>query len=209
MSDRPTMKSLNSTEEFSTKDQWNELPTDDAPDQVPGVHRYWGKYPGVVVNPIDPEGRCRLFVNVPDVFGPNISSWALPCLPYGGLSMGMYVVPAVGANVWVEFLHGNPDVPIWSGFWFGSMLTAPKTPLLGVPGTPQATFESLLKHAIVISDTPILPYLPKGGILLKSLTSFVAVDATGVRLFGMPPASVQINGTPDGMNPLAAALYVI
>jgi hypothetical protein len=66
--------------------------------------------------------------------------------------------------------------------------------------------ESLLQHAIVISDTPVLPYLPKGGILMKSgAGSYVAVDPTGVRLFGV---SVQVNGLPDGLNPLAAALAI-
>lgn len=208
MGSGPTEHELHFAEEFSRRDEWDDVPSG-VPDEVRGIRRYWGKYPGVVRNNIDPEMRCRLFVSVEDVWGPNFSSWALPCLPYAGLSLGMYVVPPIGANVWVEFLHGNPDIPIWTGFWFGSILDAPKTPALGTPGMPQMTVESLLKHAIVISDTPVLPYLPKGGILLKSQTSFVAIDATGVRLFGMPPASVQINGTPDGMNPFAAALYVI
>jgi hypothetical protein len=202
---REEMKGLGFTEEFTRREDWDNPPSD-SPDEVKGVRRYWGKYPGVVRNPIDPEMRCRLLVSVEDVFGPNISSWALPSLPYAGLSLGMYVVPAVGTNVWVEFLHGNPDYPIWTGFWFGSIVDAPKTPLLATPGTPQMIVESLLKHAIVISDTPVMPYLPKGGILLKSGTgSYVAVDPTGVRLFGL---SVQVNGTPDGINPLTAALAI-
>jgi hypothetical protein len=51
-----------------------------------------------------------------------------------------------------------------------------------------------------------MPFLPKGGVLLKSGTgSYVAVDATGVRIFGV---SVQVNGLPDGVNPLAAALAI-
>jgi|KBSMisStandDraft_5_1062788.scaffolds.fasta_scaffold283757_2 hypothetical protein len=205
MSDRPTMQGLQFTEEFTTREQWGEAPSD-SPDEVPGLRRYWGKYPGVVVNPIDPEGRCRLFVQVPDVFGPNVSSWALPCLPFAGLSMGMYVVPQPGTNVWVEFLHGNPDIPIWTGFWFGSFVTTPKTALLAPPGPPKLIADTLLQHAFVISDVPVMPFLPKGGVLLKSGTgSYVAVDATGVRIFGV---SVQVNGLPDGVNPLAAALAI-
>jgi hypothetical protein len=205
MDSRPEMKGLGFTEDFSRREDWDDIPSG-APDEVGGTRRYWGKYPGVVVNPIDPEMRCRLLVSVADVWGPNISSWALPCLPYGGLSLGMYVVPAVGANVWVEFLHGNPDYPIWSGFWFGSVAASPKTPITATPGAPIAVLESLLKHAIVISDLPVLPFLPKGGILMKSGTgSYVAIDPTGVRLFGI---SVQVNGTPDGVNPLTAALAI-
>lgn len=201
MSDRPTMKDIGFTDTFSGDDDDFGGP----PDSVGGVKRYWGKYRGVVRVPLDPEMRGRLMVAVEDVWGPNVSSWALPCLPYGGLSLGMYVVPPVGANVWVEFLHGHPDHPIWTGFWWGSAAFTPKTQMTGTPGTPIMTIESLLKHALVISDTPLPPLLPQGGVLLKSGASFIAIEPTGVRIFGAP--AVSVNGTPDG-NPMTAALYV-
>jgi hypothetical protein len=207
---RPTMGSLHQTEEFTTRERWDDLPSEGpdqgAPDQVKSSHRFWGKWPGVVVQPIDPEGRGRLLVSVTDVFGPNVTSWAWPCLPYGGLSLGMFIVPMVGANVWVEFLHGNPDFPIWTGFWYGSLATAPVTPKLTTPGTPQLTIESLLKHAVVISDTPIMPFLPLGGILLKSGTSYIAIEPTGVRIFGTP-VGVVVNSL-DG-TPATAGLHVL
>lgn len=206
---RPSMHDLNATEEFSQREDWDKLPGDsgaDAPDQVRGIKRFWGKWPGVVAGPLDPEGRCRLLVSVPDVFGPNVTSWALPCLPYGGLSLGMYVVPMMGANVWVEFLHGNPDQPIWTGFWYGSMAQAPKTPALNVPGAPQIAVESLLKHAIVISDTPLPPLLPMGGILLRSGASLIALEPKGIRIVGVP--AVAVNGAPSG-DPATAALYIV
>jgi type VI secretion system (T6SS) baseplate-like injector VgrG len=198
------MKSLGFTGEFSRREDWNDAPSG-APDEVGGIQRYWGKYQGVVRNTIDPEMRCRLLVSVEDVWGPNMSSWALPCLPYAGLSLGMYVIPPIGANVWVEFLHGNPEIPIWTGFWFGSIVDAPKTPLMSTPGAPQMLVESLLKHAIVISDTPLPPLLPLGGILLRSGVSYVAVDAKGVRIVGTP--AVAVNGAPTG-DPATAALYI-
>jgi hypothetical protein len=198
------MHALHATEEFTRREDWDDAPSD-PPDGVGGLRRFRGKYPGVVVNPIDPEMRCRIQVMVPDVFGPNMTSWALPCLPFAGLSMGMYVVPPIGANVWIEFLHGNMDVPIWTGFWFGGFETTPKTALLTPPGPPTLVVDSLVQHSIVISDVPVLPYLPTGGVLLKSGVAYVAVDATGVRIFG---ASVQMNGAPDGLNIAAAGLMV-
>lgn len=207
MRERPSMASLGMVDDFRFKDDDRD-PYEGPPDDVPGVHRYWGKYRGVVKVPIDPENRGRLMVSVENVWGPNVSSWALPCLPYGGLSMGMFVVPQVGANVWVEFQHGNPELPIWTGFWWGSAVDSPKTPLSMIPGTPNLTVESFVKHAFVISDTPVLPWLPNGGLLIKSLTSWIAIDATGIRMFGLPPGGVQVNGTPAG-DPLSAALHVI
>lgn len=202
---RPSMKDLHFTEGFSRREDWDN-PAYEAPDEVEGAPRYWGKFPGVVVNPIDPEMRCRLLVRVEDVTGPNITSWAWPCLPFAGPALGMYIVPMIGANVWVEFMHGNPDYPIWTGFWYGSLADTPKTTAVSAPGTPRLTVESLAQHAFVISDTPVMPYLPQGGVLIKSGTgTYVAVDAAGVRVFGY---SVQVNGTPDGSAPLAAALSV-
>jgi hypothetical protein len=175
----------------------------EAPDQVEGIRRYWGKYRGVVRETIDPEMRCRLLVEVVDVFGPRFCNWAEPCVPWAGPMLGMYIVPAIGANVWVEFLHGDPQEAIWTGFWFAEG----QAPTAGaVPGMPVLAVKSFLEHTIVISDTPVLPYLPFGGILLKCGTeSCVAIDATGVRLFG---ATVQANGTETGIPPSAAALAV-
>ena len=45
--------------------------------------------------------------------------WALPCLPLAGPGMGAYLIPEVGAGVWVEFEAGDPSYPIWSGCYWG------------------------------------------------------------------------------------------
>jgi hypothetical protein len=194
------MHDLHMTEEFSLREDWDKMPSG-APDQVPGVKRYWGKWPGVVVNPVDPEMRGRMLVQVADVWGPNISSWAHPCMPWGGVSLGMYVVPAIGANVWVEFMHGHPDLPIWTGFWWGSLADPPPSTKLTTPGVPQMAIESLLKHAVVISDSPIPGLLPMGGILLRSGDSFIAVEPSGIRVLAMKGVAI------NGIGP-AAALFV-
>ena len=44
--------------------------------------RYFGLYHAIVVNDADPEGRRRLQVEVPDVFGHG-HSWAQACVPVG------------------------------------------------------------------------------------------------------------------------------
>lgn len=81
--------------------------------------RYYGKYRGVVVANRDPEMRGRLQLRVPSVLGEQSTGWALPCLPYGGVNnQGMFTIPDVDAQVWVEFEEGNVDHPIWVGvFW--------------------------------------------------------------------------------------------
>lgn len=82
-------------------------------------HRYYGKYGGIVVDDQDPENRGRLRVQVPDVMSDVDSSWARPCVPYAGASVGLWHIPPVGAAVWVEFEKGELDLPIWTGCWWG------------------------------------------------------------------------------------------
>lgn len=81
--------------------------------------RYFGKYRGVVTDTADRERRGRVQVKVPAIWGERIAHWALPCLPFGGVTaQGFFSVPEVGAQVWVEFEGGDPEFPIWTGtFW--------------------------------------------------------------------------------------------
>src|SRR5437660_6298777 len=90
-----------------------------------GLQKFYGKYRGTVRVNKDIEQLGRLLVEVPDVFGPNLTSWAMPCVPYAGLQLGMYVVPPVNAGVWVEFEQGDPDYPIWTGCFWGSPAEVP------------------------------------------------------------------------------------
>ncbi|MEZ4769135.1 MAG: phage baseplate assembly protein V [Caldilineales bacterium] len=39
--------------------------------------------------------------------------------------MGLFAVPPVGANVWIEFEAGDPDYPIWAGGFKGEALLQP------------------------------------------------------------------------------------
>jgi hypothetical protein len=96
------------------------MPDDDALDAINAAQggRFFGKYRGRVMNNVDPAGRGRLQVIVPEVLGESVVVWALPCAPYAGPGVGFHSMPPVGANVWVEFEAGNLRQPIWAGcFW--------------------------------------------------------------------------------------------
>lgn len=159
--------------------------------------KFYGKYRGMVVSGLDPEGRGRILVQVPDVLGVGISSWAMPCFPFAGLQMGMYVVPAPNTGVWVEFEKGDPDYPIWTGCWWGSRAEVPLTAQTAPPALPIVILETALKNGFVLSDTPVpaippLPMgLPAGGIILRSGTSYIRIDAKGVSIYG---PTITING---------------
>jgi uncharacterized protein involved in type VI secretion and phage assembly len=79
---------------------------------------FYGKYRGVVSDNRDPNKLGRIKAKVPDVFGEDESGWAMPAVPYAGEQVGLFLVPPVNALVWIEFEHGEPDFPIWTGcFW--------------------------------------------------------------------------------------------
>ncbi|MGH7871420.1 MAG: phage baseplate assembly protein V, partial [Candidatus Binatia bacterium] len=93
--------------------------------------RYYGKFRGTVVNNVDPEQRGRIQAIVPDVQGLIPITWALPCVPLAGKQEGVFMVPQVGAGVWIEFEQGDPEYPIWvGGFWgaFAEVQAAALTP---------------------------------------------------------------------------------
>lgn len=84
--------------------------------------RYFGKYRAFVRDNNDPERIGRVRLEIPTILGSgkdNWSDWASPCLPFGGNDdFGMFLIPDEGASVWAEFEGGNPQFPIWTGFWF-------------------------------------------------------------------------------------------
>lgn len=139
--------------------------------------RYFGKYRGTVFNNIDPMQMGRIQVIVPDVSSISPSSWAMPCLPVGGMQMGMFAVPTIGAGVWVEFEHGDPDYPIWTGCYWGSAAEVPSTALLSPPPVPAITLQTPLQNSIIISDNPAI------GITIKTATgAMIIVNDLGITI---------------------------
>jgi uncharacterized protein involved in type VI secretion and phage assembly len=138
---------------------------------------YYGKYRGAVRNNVDPEMTGKLQVEVPDVGGNMLISWALPCLPVGGPNMGIFTVPPIGAGVWVEFERGDPDYPIWTGVFWG---IAPEKPVLSnlvPPGVSGITLQTQLKNGIVISDVPG----PTGGIFMQTASgATISISDVGI-----------------------------
>lgn len=73
----------------------------------------FGIYRGKVANVTDPEGLMRIKVIVPQLFGEDpIENWAWPCVPVGAI-----LVPPLNGPVWVAFVGGDIDKPLWLGTW--------------------------------------------------------------------------------------------
>jgi uncharacterized protein involved in type VI secretion and phage assembly len=144
--------------------------------------KFYGKFRGTVINNIDPLNCGRLLVEVPDVISLTPSSWAQPCVPLAGPTgtpMGVYLVPPIGAGVWIEFEKGDPDYPIWVGCRYGSMADVPPMALLGLPISPNIVLQTAGQNTIMISDLPG----PTGGIMLKSMTgAMILVNELGITI---------------------------
>lgn len=171
-----------------------------------GSDLFYGKYRGTVVNNIDPKQLGRLLVQVPDVLGLTPSSWAEPCVPLAGptgTKMGVYLVPPIGAGVWVEFEQGDPNNPIWVGCRWGSTSDIPKQALAGLPVSPNIVLQTAGKNIIVVSDVPG----PSGGIMLKSPTgASIIVNDTGIYIKNGKGASLTMSGPTVTINDGAMAI---
>lgn len=167
--------------------------------------QYFGKYRATVQVNVDPEQKGRLMLNIPDVLGEIPSTWAEPCVPLAGPTgpgMGVYFVPPIGAGVWVEFEHGNPDLPIWTGCRWGQTSDLPLAATGGNPADPNLVIQSLMQHSIVVSDMPpstpppvMPPVPPTGGIILRSASgAAIVVNDAGVFLSNGKGATIQLLG---------------
>jgi hypothetical protein len=153
------------------------------------THPFYGKFRGKVSDNKDPLMQGRIRAKVPAVFGDEETGWALPCLPYAGSGVGLFFIPPVDANIWIEFENGNPDYPIWvGGFWgIGEAPKMPALPDFKVIKTDIAT--------ITINDLP-----GTGGVTIETTNGAkIVMDFSGIELSNgaasikLTPASVSIN----------------
>jgi uncharacterized protein involved in type VI secretion and phage assembly len=163
--------------------------------------KYYGKYRGVVTDNKDPLMTGRVKARVPDVMGEKETGWAMPCAPFGGSGVGFFALPTVGAGVWIEFEHGDPDYPVWSGCWFGSAADMP--PILLVPPYKKTLIKTEGGNSVLLDDTP-----GTGGITLETSSGQkVVMNATGVEITNGQGASIKLAGPQVSIN--GGALEVI
>jgi uncharacterized protein involved in type VI secretion and phage assembly len=86
-----------------------------------GEARYFGIYDGLVVDNLDPKNRGRVKVKIPGLCEPS-TNWALPAggsHSSGEAGRGGFDPPKIGAAVYVQFLRGDVDAPVYFGGWRG------------------------------------------------------------------------------------------
>jgi type VI secretion system (T6SS) baseplate-like injector VgrG len=171
-------------------------------------NRYYGKYRGMVIENIDPEQIGRVIVQVPDVLGITPSSWAMPCVPAAGIQAGVFVVPPIGSQVWVEFEQGDPDYPIWTGGFWGLVADVPifATAPPAIPPGQNIVMQTSGQNMVMVSDAPPTPVT--GGIVLKSVSgAMIVVNETGIYISNGQGATITLIGPSVDIN--LGALTVI
>ncbi|TAH49036.1 MAG: baseplate assembly protein [Chloroflexota bacterium] len=173
-----------------------------------GVKKFYGKYRGTVINNFDPEQRGRIQAIVPAVSNVIPTSWAMPCVPLAGKQEGTYMVPQMGAGVWIEFEEGDPDKPIWVGGFWGSAAEVPALALAPPPIPPgqNIVIQSTAQNMLLISDSAPTPVT--GGIVLKSTTgAMIVVNDSGIYISNGKGAMITMLGPTVTIN--NGALVVI
>ena len=155
---------------------------------------FYGKYRGIVTDINDPLMIGRIRAKVPDVMGDDESGWAMPCAPFGGKSMGFFALPATGAGVWMEFEHGDPDYPIWSGCWWGSVAEMP--PILIAPPYKKMMIKTEGGTTVILDDTPGI-----GGITLEtSGGQKIVMNSINIEITNGQGASIKLTGPQVSIN---------
>lgn len=155
---------------------------------------FYGKYRGTVSDNQDPLMIGRIKARVPDVMGDQESGWAMPCAPFGGSRMGFFAIPSTGAGVWIEFEHGDPDYPIWSGCWWGSVAEVP--PLLLVPPYKKLMIKTEGGNSILLDDTPGI-----GGITLEtSAGQKIVLSSVGLEINNGMGGVIKMTGPQVSVN---------
>jgi hypothetical protein len=153
--------------------------------------RFFGLYRGTVVSNVDPMGLGRLQVDVPSVPGAATLSWAMPCSGYGGSGVGVFALPPVGANVWIQFEEGNASDPVWMGvFWDG---------VIRPPAAPPLELMKVFKTSgitVTITDTP-------GAAMLEIKTETgakIVLGPMGIEIDNGMGASIKLQGPQTSIN---------
>ena len=166
-----------------------------------GPQRYYGKYRGTVLINIDPLQIGRIIAQVPDVLGETPSSWAMPCVPAAGIQGGCFIVPPIGSQVWMEFEQGNPDFPIWTGGFWGTVADVPvlATAPPAIPPGQNICLQTTGQNMLLLSDAPPTP--ATGGIVLKTTTgAMLVMNETGIYLSNGQGATITMIGPTVAIN---------
>lgn len=119
--------------------------------------RYYGKYAGIVTDngpPPDGAHRGHIKVRVPGILEESPGGGenrAMEVLAAPAFLPGFFFIPENDARVWVEFVAGDIDFPIWTGVWYPEG-AVPATASGDMPKEQQKVIRTASGQVIVLDD---------------------------------------------------------
>ncbi|SFZ77582.1 phage baseplate assembly protein V [Chitinimonas taiwanensis] len=91
--------------------------------------RWFGLYPALVTDLVDPDGRGRIEVKFPSFgeAGQSVRAWATLLSPYADKDQGLQILPEVDSQVVVGFEAGDPTRPYIVGACWNGQASLPET----------------------------------------------------------------------------------
>lgn len=164
---------------------------------------FYGKFRGTITDNADPLRLGRVRAKVVDVLGQLESGWALPAVPFAGKDVGLFLMPPTGANVWIEFEHGDPDYPIWTGCFWGvpTAVGLPSLPPTEFPASllPEQVALKVLKTdagTITLDETPGI-----GGVTIETADGMkIKLNTLGITIDDGTGGKIELQGPMVSVN---------
>ena len=156
-------------------------------------NKYYGIYQGVVSNIKDTEKRGRIKVQCPDVLGEVESAWCDPVIPVAYDGGGDFCMPAVEETVWIMFIAGDANRPVWFGNWWQKEMTPIGTNYIKLDDTRIISYKDFSivvhEHDVTISncnDTSVCNTIKmnKNGIQISSKKDITITSEKNVNVKG-------------------------
>jgi hypothetical protein len=150
--------------------------------------RYFGKYPGVVVENGKQQGASKhigqIKVRVPGILEETPDGQGnqpLEIVASPSFLPGFFFVPDKDDPVWVEFVAGDINSPIWTSVWYPKDKGAPQTFDGKDPTETQKIIHTSKDHVIQLDDTDgseqIVVHDKKNG-------NTITLDQNGIKIEG-------------------------
>lgn len=174
--------------------------------------KYYGLYQGVVTNINDPEKRGRIKVKCPDVLGGSTeSAWCDPLVPVAYDNGGDFCIPAKDETVWLQFIAGDANKPVWLGGWWQKNMS----PLgSNYSKVDQVRIISYADCTITMQDGTININVGAGVCDLKIEHNTVTVDGNlvvkgKVSAYSVSAGDIQANAGENGGGTITADTSII
>ena len=156
-------------------------------------NKYYGIYQGVVSNIKDTEKRGRIKVQCPDVLGEVESAWCDPVIPVAYDGGGDFCMPAVEETVWIMFIAGDANRPVWFGNWWQKEMTPIGTNYIKLDDTRIISYKDFSivvhEHNVTISNCNDISVcntikMNKNGIQISSKKDITITSEKNVNVKG-------------------------